>query len=350
MRHARAGGAEVRTGFALAVNAHTHHVGIVVAVHTAVGPKVLHQFDALQHADAAGFPLPAVARVVGAAPHRAAAFGTPLPGFAHTPFAEIELDVAPRALQGFAHRAIAQSGLGPIFGSVAIVIFQQIDAPECILVGVGFLETVRAERTGTSFVGGVGVNAKFQPLAVHVVHSGFHAVGELVRIFSGRAVGIARRSVPKVVDDEVVVTGIFQAELIHAVGRRTNHAVGDVAFHHVPRNPAHHRTGIQIALVDREGDRIGDTCTVHAVGEYQVDVVAIGAGRGDAALDAPQVGVPGQTGRQVGGLDRGIGRDGLDPLHEQSAGSRKHAVAEIQLAVLDAWRRRGVGGAFLVGQ
>ena len=220
---------------------------------------------------------------------------------------------------------------------MAVVIFQQIDAPERILVGIGFLESVRAERAGASFVGCVGVNAKFQSFAVHIVHNGFHAIGELGRIFSGGAVGIARRSVPKVVNDEVVVTGIFQSELIHAVGRRTNHAVGDVAFHYVPRNPAHRRTGIQIALVDREGDGIGDACTVHAVGEYQVDVVAIGAGRGDPALDAPQVGVPSQTGRQIGGLDRCIGGDGLDPLHEQPAGSCKHAVAEIELAVLDAW-------------
>ena len=193
------------------MNGHTHHVGIVEAVHTRVSPEVFHGGDALRHTDAATFSLPAVARVVGGAPSRGACRRTPFPRFAHTPFAHIEEDVATRSFERVAHRLVALLSRNGIAGRTTIVIFQEVDTPFGVLLRVDVFVTVRAVGAGTRFGGCIRIDAEFQSLIVHIFHGCTHTDGEFGRILLRRAVTVALRCVPEVVDDDEVVARIAQS-------------------------------------------------------------------------------------------------------------------------------------------
>ena len=185
---------------------------------------------------------------------------------------------------------------------------------------------------------------------MHIVHRGFHALGEFGGVFFRCSVTVARRSVPKVVDDEVVVAGFFQSELIQLIGRGAHHLIRDVAFEHVPRNPAHHRTGSGIALVDGEGHVVRNQRAVSAVGQNQIHAIVISAGCRHTTFHAAQIRVPMQPFGQSGHHDRRIGGIGLDALHEWARGSGEYSIRKIEFAVLYARRFRAVVlSAFLVG-
>ena len=319
-------------------------------MHTAVRPQVFHQVDALHHTDAAGLALPAVACVVGTTPQRRTGFRTPFPGLAHTPLTNVEHDVTAGTLQCLAHRAVARKGFARFGGCVAVVIFQQVDAPKCILRGVSLFVAIRTESPSARLFCSVGVDTKLQAFAVHIVHRGFHALGEFGGVFFRCSVTVARRSMPKVVDDEVVVAGFFQSELIQLIGRGAHHLIRDVAFEHVPRNPAHHRTGSGIALVDGEGHVVRNQRAVGAVGQNQIHAIVISAGSRHTTFHAAQIRVPMQPFGQSGHHDRRIGGIGLDALHERTRGSGEYSIGKIEFAVLYARRFRAVVlSAFLVG-
>ena len=244
MRHTRAGEAKVRAGFTRAVDRYAHHVGIVEAVHARVSPKVFHRGNALDHTDTAAFSLPAVARVVGGTPSSGTRRRTPFPRFAHTPFAHVEEDITTRILEGISHRLVALLSRNGIAGSTAIVIFQEVDPPFGVLLGIDRFVAIRTVGAGARFGSSIRVNTELQPLVVYIFHRGTHANGEFRRIFLRRAVAVALGSVPKVVDDDEVVARIAQSQIHHVVSHSFHHLGRNLVLYHIPRNPAHHRFGL----------------------------------------------------------------------------------------------------------
>ena len=109
------------------------------------------------------------------------------------------------------------------------------------MFSVNHFFAIRTKGSCTSVVGSIGINAKLQALAVSIVHRGFHADGEFSWVFLGTTIGMTRLGVPEVVDDEVVVTNIFQTLVHHGVRHFLHHVSRDFVLHHVPRNPSHHR-------------------------------------------------------------------------------------------------------------
>ena len=241
MRHARAGEAKVRAGFTRAVDRYAHHVGIVEAVHARVSPKVFHRGNALDHTDTAAFSLPAVARVVGGAPSSGTRRRTPFPRFAHTPFAHIEEDVATRSFERIAHRFVALLSRNGIAGSTAIVIFQEVDTPFGVLLGIDRFVAIRTVGAGARFGSCIRIDTELQPLVVHIFYGSPHSDREFRRIFLRGSVTVALGSVPKVVDDDEVVTGIAQSQIHHIVGNCFYDLSRNLVLYHIPRNPAHHR-------------------------------------------------------------------------------------------------------------
>ena len=123
---------------------------------------------------------------------------------------------------------------------MTIVIFEQVYSPRCILFSVNHFFAIRTKGSCASVVGSIGINAKLQAFAVSIVHRGFHTDGELGGVFLGSTIAMTIFSVPEVVDDEVVVSNIFQTLVHHGIRHFLHHVSRDFVLHHVPRNPSHH--------------------------------------------------------------------------------------------------------------
>ena len=123
---------------------------------------------------------------------------------------------------------------------MTIVVFEQVYAPRCILFGIDSFFAIRTKGSCASVVGSIGIDTEFQTFAVGIVYRGFHADGELDRVFLGTTIGMTCFGVPEVVDDEVVVANIFQSLLHHGIRHFLHHVSRDFVLHHVPRNPSHH--------------------------------------------------------------------------------------------------------------
>jgi len=116
---------------------------------------------------------------------------------------------------------------------------------------------------GTACAGlraGVGVDAEFQTFAVNVIGKGFDARGKVFRIGNDVAVFFAR-DLPAVVDDDVLVAGVFHAGLHHGVGCLAKEIFVDVALEFVPAVPAHGWSGGE--SLGRESLRVAQDRNCH---------------------------------------------------------------------------------------
>ena len=145
---------------------------------------------------------------------------------------------------------------------VAVVQLEVVDAPGRVLIRVLLEVAVAAGRALTRLVAGVLVDAELQALAVDVVTEPLHAVRETGRVDLQVAVGVTVVLHPAVVDVDVVVTELVQAEVHDRVGRlgeqRLVHLA--VAAEAGPGVEAHRR-GQRQAVVGRRGvDRGAHWC------------------------------------------------------------------------------------------
>jgi len=89
---------------------------------------------------------------------------------------------------------------------------------------------------------GVGIDAKLQALAMNEIGQRLDAGRKVFRIGNDVAFVVARE-LPAVVDDDVLVAGIFHAGLHHGVGGLAKKIFVDVTLEFVPAVPAHGWSG-----------------------------------------------------------------------------------------------------------
>ena len=94
LRHTRSADYEVVAGFSSAVNANTHHVGIIETIDSGISPEVFHTGNALNDANSSLFSIPSIARIVSSAPYGRPCGETPFPRLTRSPFAHIQKDVS----------------------------------------------------------------------------------------------------------------------------------------------------------------------------------------------------------------------------------------------------------------
>ena len=86
-------------------------------------------------------------------------------------------------LQGLRHGMIAVASGGTVFGSIAIIILQVVDAPRgkraCILL----LEAIAGGASTTCQLRRIRVDAEFQALGMDVIGNGFHAIRKLLGVW-----------------------------------------------------------------------------------------------------------------------------------------------------------------------
>ena len=219
--------------------AHFQHVGVVPVTRAVIRIEVLHQVDDVDHAVAAPvfFSVPEVDDVAGGPPEVADAL-SPFPGFGASPLADAEHDGASCLLQCLAHHGVG--GLGVRATVVAEVVFQVIDAcasiEQCILVFVAHAPRPSGAGMGTH----AGIDAELKAFGVDVVGHVFHAVGEAFGVADDVAVGVAV-DLPAVIDDDILVAGVFHARGHECVSGLHQQLFADVAAKAVPAVPSHGR-------------------------------------------------------------------------------------------------------------
>ena len=181
---------------------------------------------------------------------------------------------------------------------MAVIVFEQVYAPLCILLGIYLLFSKRTEGASASAIGSIGINTKFQSLAVGIVHRGLHAYGELGRIFLRTAIGMAILSVPEVVDDEVVVASIFQTLFHHGIRHLLHYIGGNFILYHVPRNPSHHGLCHGEVLLNSEGSLCSGRLSFAFLHHNRVFINTISFRRN--TFYSATLGIPSQTIGEIG--------------------------------------------------
>ncbi len=178
--------------------------------------------------------------------------GGPGPGLRLPPFAHAKHDRPAGGVQGVAHLGVTLFRIGAV--GVAPVVFQIVDAPRGIRLGVLLLVFVSAGKARAGLCARAVVHAEFETLRVEVVAEGLHAARELLGIGHEIAVGIALSGAPAVVDHDVLIAGVPHAILGHRVGHAADEFFIDVAGERVPTVPAHRRSlGEAVELLGRRG-------------------------------------------------------------------------------------------------
>ena len=113
-----------------------------------------------------------------------------------------------------------------------------------------------AWTTGAGLAAGVGVNAELQSLGVNIISKSLNAGREVLRIGDDVAVLVAR-DLPAIVDDDVLVAGIFHAGFDHGIGHAADHLFIYIAAEFIPTVPAHWR-GERETFIDG-GNFLGDS-------------------------------------------------------------------------------------------
>ncbi len=180
---------------------------------------------------------PGVADVPRRAP-QVADVGRPFPRLGGAPLAHRKNDIATGVAQRHGHDRIV--GLGIVGAGLAPVVFQVVDAPARIGLGVLVFMAARARMVAAGFQAGVGIDAELQPLGMDVVGQGLDARRKALGVGDDEAVFIAAL-LPAVVDDDVLIAGGLHAGRHHGVGGAANLGFVDIAVEVVPGIPAHRR-------------------------------------------------------------------------------------------------------------
>ena len=103
------------------------------------------------------------------------------------------------------------------------------------------VETARIVCAGAR--SGAGIHTELEPLAVDIIADSLHSVGKFLLVrddFSRLRVALALA--PAVVDDEVLIPAVAQAELNHLVGGLPDYLLVDVFAECVPGVETHGRS------------------------------------------------------------------------------------------------------------
>ena len=227
--------AAVYAYIALAVHADDQHVHVVIAAGAAVGQDVPllpeQRFDRG----------PGIHDIPRRAPHIRAGGTDPFGGIVRAPAAGAENDVPAGGFERHAHPVVEQPPVNGI-RFVAIIVFQEIHAPvgKRLRVLELMAETARIARAG--FGPHAGIHPELESEAVYVVGQVLHAVGEESRIGDQSAVRVPVLERPAVVDDDIIVTRVFQSAFCHGLGRFPDEGVVNVGAEGVPGIPALQRS------------------------------------------------------------------------------------------------------------
>src|ERR1035437_2585090 len=112
------------------------------------------------------FTVETVGNITSGAP-QVTNFGSPFPGFASAPFADTEYNRMTSLFQHLAHQAVRFFLVLSI--AAAPVVFQVIDPPFGIHVGILKLVTASARTTSTGFCSGAGIDTEFQAFRMNIV-------------------------------------------------------------------------------------------------------------------------------------------------------------------------------------
>ena len=125
---------------------------------------------------------------------------------------------------------------------------------------------------------------------------------------------------PQVVDNQVIIARLSQSAANHGICHRFHHIFRNVAFHHVPRQPAHQRHRLVQFVRHRQGDFF--LCRF-AIGRYHSRVFII-TRSGHAALNLLSFGVPCQPLGQSRHRHRSLRVQRTYFLHEAHPRLREH--------------------------
>ena len=224
------------------------HVRVVPVAGAGVLPQGLVLVDDLEHA--LGLPAAASVFVIGRlhgqesgadvarGPPGVADVRGPFPGLAGAPFADAEENGPSGPSQGVAHQGVGALGVDVV--GEAPVVFQIIHAPVGIGDGVLVFVAEAARVAGAGEVAGVAVDAQFQAPRVQVVRERLHPGRELHGVFVHESI-LVPLAVPAVIQVQVHVAGVHEAEFHHRVGGGLDQVFVDVGHEAVPGTPAHLR-------------------------------------------------------------------------------------------------------------
>src|SRR5262249_9577097 len=156
--------------------------------------------------------------------------------------AQAEHDGPAGRLQRVAHFFVNRLHVGGLvdFVGAAPVVLQIVDTPGAPGLRVLLFVLVAALVIGTGFGAGGRVDADLEALAVDIIGQRFH-VGKLA-VGLNVPLGVAP-SLPRVVDVDVDVTGVFHAARDHGVGDFADGFVIDLFGELIPTVPTHGRGG-----------------------------------------------------------------------------------------------------------
>ena len=218
-------------------NTNHQHVGVVPVAR----PGVL--LVAVLAGENAAQTAPIVLNVAGGAPAVAADRRAPGPDIAHPVLTKAVEDVPVGTLEGLPHDAVGlhlplQSRAGCNIAVGTPVVFQVIDAPGGVDVGVLLFVLPASGVIAAGFGSGRGIDADFQPLAMDITGEGFHA-GKL-RVGLNDPGGIAARF-PGIIDVDILEPVRGQTGGDQLVGSIADFLRVDYPGPDVPRVPAQRR-------------------------------------------------------------------------------------------------------------
>lgn len=251
----------------LAVKTAHHHVGIVETVDAAIGPYAGENLDVVHHTAFVIGVAPAVAGVVGGTPATASCLGAPQPGLESSPLTDIEQEgIGTMVVESLAHIKIdlyGPTGVGrpvPALGlevGIAEIIFQEVESPKgkvgciCILVmktaGLGM-----AAGEGST----VAVDSGMETSRVDVVGERLQSGGELFGYGNKVSLPVALGKRPTVVDTEIGISGVAEAQLLHSISEKMEFLLGNIVLEDVPCEQSHEGGGLGECAADEQRDGI----------------------------------------------------------------------------------------------
>ena len=168
--------------------------------------------------------------VIDRHPPRVSVVGPPRPDIIPAPLTQGKEDGPADGLEGVVHGGVprlrapggraARLHDGPVAGRVAVVVLPVVDAPGRERLRVLDLVALRARVAAAGLGAGTAVQAELEAHSVDLVRDGFDTVGPLGGVGDQVARGVSRQGAPAVVDVDVVVAEIFEAERDKGVGCR----------------------------------------------------------------------------------------------------------------------------------
>lgn len=156
--------------------------------------------------------------------------GSPGPDIIPAPLAQRKEDGPANGFEGIVHcgvprlrvpsRRSARLDHGPVARRVAVVVLPVVDAPGRKRLRVLDLVALRAWVAPAGLGAGTTVQTKLEAHAVDLVCDGFDAVGPFGGVGDQVSRGIPRKGAPAVVDVDVGVAEVFEAERDEGVGGR----------------------------------------------------------------------------------------------------------------------------------